>query len=229
MDTFVHVEVRGCVNKKVAANAINKSITRMKKLAAGLDCGSDEYREGADAVKVLEEAARVKRLTGGLFDINFESGGKMDLGGIAKGFVVDEGIRVLKKHGIKKAIINAGGDMYCMGKFRVGVRDPRHRHKVLAVLSARDKGIATSAAYERGGHIIDPKKRKPVIKQGKSVTVVAETCMMADALATALYIAEPLRGLSIMEEIDGAECFIIDETGKTYISDGLKAGQILKS
>jgi len=220
MDTFVRVEVRDASNRKTAVEALDEAIGRMKKLAAGLDRKSGEYRETADTRKILDEAARLKKLTGGAFDIKFDGADKIDLGGIAKGFIVDEGIRVLKKHGIKEAIINAGGDMYCMGEYKIGIRDPRDRREVVTMFSARDRGVATSAVYERGAHIIDPRAGKPVIKPGKSVTVVAETCMRSDALATALYVLEAREGLLIIEGTDGAECFIIDETGQTHVSSG---------
>ncbi len=222
MDTFVRVELRDAGNRKLAVGAIDEAINRMRKLAAQLDYKSGKCQETADTRKVLNEAARLKEMTEGAFDVNFEGGSEIDLGGIAKGFIVDEGILVLKKHGIREAIINAGGDMYCMGKYRIGVRDPGRRRKIIAVLLARDKGIATSADYERGAHIIDPRKGQAVIKPGKSVTVTAETCMRADALATALYVMEPREGLSLIETITGAECFIVDENGKTYVSGGLR-------
>ncbi|MGB2705918.1 MAG: FAD:protein FMN transferase [Candidatus Omnitrophota bacterium] len=213
MDTFVRVEVRGGLNKKLAGEAIDNAISRMKKLAA-----SPRTLPGPATQKVLKESEQLKKLTNGAFDVKFEGGGKINLGGIAKGFIVDEGIKVLKEHGVKRALINAGGDMYCMGEYKIGIRDPKDRRSVIATLSVCDKGIATSAAYERGTHIIDPRTGRPVEKKFKSVTVIAETCMRADGLATALYVLEPREGLSVIEGIDDTECFIIDETGATYVS-----------
>jgi len=215
MDTFVRVEVRGGVNKEQAVEAIDKAIGRMKKLAA-----LPRTLSSPEMQKVLKESEWLRKLTKGAFDVKFEGSGEINLGGIAKGFIVDEGVVVLKKEGIKAALINAGGDMYCMGRYRIGIRDPRDQRKVMAVLLVRDKGVATSGIYERGPHIVDPRTGIPVMKPGKSATVVAESCMRADGLATALYVFEPQEGLSIIEGIAGAECFIIDETGATYISNG---------
>jgi len=222
MDTFVRIEVRRIYDEKSAGEAMDNAVVRMKNLASELDCKSGECVKNANTEKVLEEAARVKGLTEGVFDIGFKNNGKIDLGGIAKGFIVDEGIRVLKRYGIEEAIIDAGGDMYCMGKYKIGIRDPRSRREIMGVFSVCDRAVATSAAYERGAHIIDPRKGHAVVEPGKSVTVTAENCMRADALATALYVLEPQKGLSIIEELDDTECLIIDETGKIYVSDGLK-------
>jgi len=240
MDTVVHFKVKGALSEGLKARAVNNAAARMKELAKRFDYYSGESElaklnnqksaenspSSPEMQQVLVEAERLRKLTKGAFDVKFDRGGKIDLGGIAKGFIVDEGIRILKKQGIKEAIINAGGDMYCMGKYKIGIRDPKDRQRVITVLLVRDKGVATSAAYERGAHITDPRKGEAVIKPGKSVTVAAESCMRADALATALYVMEPREGLSIIEGIDGAECFIIDETGETHASSGLRFREI---
>lgn len=222
MDTFVRVEIKGSVDKNLAEHATDKTISRMRKLTKQFDCYSGEIEPSPETQKVLEESERLKKLTKGAFDVEFKNDGKINLGGIAKGFIVDEGIAILKEEGIKEALINAGGDMYCMGEYKVGIRDPEDRRKIIAAFSVRDRGVATSGTYERGGHIIDPRTGKVVLKPGKSVTVIAETCMKADGLATALYVLKPREGLSIVENLDGTECFIIDETGAIYVSSGLK-------
>lgn len=155
-----------------------------------------------------------------------KEGVKINLGGIAKGFIVDEGIRILKECGVRNALITAGGDMYCMGEagrgeWRIGIRSPEDSRKVIATFGVRDKGVATSGTYERGFHIIDPRTGYPVEKKLRSATVVANDCITADALATALFVLGPQEGLAVIESIPDAECVIVDE-GEIYCSSGLK-------
>ncbi len=198
--------------------------------------------------KVLNFSRKIRRKTGGAFNITAtpfkisengwvldktkktirlkKKGIKINLGGVAKGFIVDQGIRALKKSGVRNALINAGGDMYCMGDgsdqggWKVGIRDPQDSRKVIGTFRVRDKGVATSGSYERSSHIIDPRTGYPVEKILKSVTVIAKNCRTADALATALYVLGPREGLSVIENILRAECVIVDEKGETYISKG---------
>jgi len=201
---------------------------------------------------VLERAREVQGMTRGYFDITMgknnwtldkikktvsfnKQGINLDLGGIAKGFIVDEGIAILKKLGVKRALINAGGDMYCLGNgprgdgWKVGVRDPEDPKEVIEVLRVFDKGVATSGGYERFeredgrivSHIVNPKTKKPVHDIFKSVTVLANDCMTADALATALYAMDPREAVLQAEQIDEVDCIIIDRKGLIFFSSGI--------
>ncbi|NQU95447.1 MAG: FAD:protein FMN transferase [Candidatus Omnitrophica bacterium] len=201
---------------------------------------------------VLKTSRDIFAKTGGAFDVAMgkgdwkldekkhaivieESGVKINLGGIAKGFIVDEGIKVLKDALVRNAIINAGGDMYCMGQgtdakgWKIGIRDPVNTKKVIASFNVRDRGVATSGGYERFtksengkySHIIDPKTGEPIKIITRSVTVVADDCATADALATALYVLGPKKGLALIEILKKTECVIIDTDGKFYVSSGL--------
>lgn len=193
---------------------------------------------------VLKKAKDVELLTGGAFDITL---GKKDwrldtrrktiylmdrnthinLGGIAKGFIVDEGIKTLIALGVKNALINAGGDMYCLGEgprssgWKVGIRDPRELDNVKEILIISDKGVATSGGYERANHIFNPMAGEYSKEAVKSVTVIAPDCISADALATAFYVMDPEEAISIVHGIKGVECVIIDETGFLYTSAGV--------
>lgn len=131
-----------------------------------------------------------------------KKGMKIDLGGIAKGFAVDQAIKELAKIGVRSALINAGGDIYCLGKkgarnWSVGIRDP-NGHGVNKVLNLENDAIATSGDYERFividnktyPHIINPKTGFPVDTNVQSVSVVAESCALADVLATALFVMD---------------------------------------
>jgi len=125
----------------------------------------------------------------------------IDLSGIAKGYMVDKAILQLKKKGITSALINAGGDIYCLGTnagspWEVGLQDPKLAAEVLGVEPLIDQAIATSGGYEqfftfRGkkySHLVDPRSGYPVDNDLISVSVISENCTTADGLATAFSI-----------------------------------------
>jgi len=165
---------------------------------------------------------------------------KINLGGVAKGYIVDKGAEELKKQGAYNAIINAGGDMRCLGNglgrgWNVGVRDPENPGKIIASFVVTDKALATSGSYERSikfdgkkaAHIIDPRTGKPVENALESVTVVADNCALSDGLATAVFVLGFKEGASLIEKIDNAECILVTKDREVYISDGLKGSTTL--
>jgi len=163
----------------------------------------------------------------------------INLGGIAKGYIVDKAVAHLKRKGIKSAIINAGGDVYCFGKkdneelWSIGIQHPRNKKEIIGTLTLTDKATATSGDYEKSfvlqgkrfSHIINPKTGYPVDNPVIQTTVVAETCTDADALATALMVMGKEKGMELVEKLPGTEAVIIEEIeGKLEISytSGLK-------
>ena len=152
----------------------------------------------------------------------------LDLGGIAKGYAVDEASRILRSHGFRNFLIDAGGDMYAAGKnaagepWRIGVRDPKDPDKIVDVILLSDQAVATSGDYEqfyeianeRFSHIIDPAtgySQKGVV----SATVVAPTAVEADVFSTALCIWGGDRGLAFIERqgVGYGAFMIMDEGG----------------
>jgi len=145
--------------------------------------------------------------------IKFKTRGvKIDLGGIAKGFAVDCAIDKLREAGIESALINAGGDIYCLGDkagrpWKVAIRNPRSSGAA-GYLEIKDKAVATSGNYEqyfvhrgiRYTHIIDPRSGKPVKAQASSTTVIASDCLTADALATSTFILGKERGEKLAQQ-----------------------------
>jgi thiamine biosynthesis lipoprotein len=79
---------------------------------------------------------------------------QLDFGGIAKGYIVDQGIRVLRQHGIRNAIINAGGNLRVLGShgkraWHIGIKHPRRPGDILGAIDLKDgESIATSGDYE---------------------------------------------------------------------------------
>jgi thiamine biosynthesis lipoprotein len=161
-------------------------------------------------------------------------GMKMDLGGIAKGFIVDRGQEIAKRFPVKALFINAGGDISITGnkpsgeKWRVAIQAPRDPQKWAAILEVEEGSVATSGDYERffeeGGevyhHILDPKKGVPG-GDVSSVTIVAPDTVISDALSTAVFVLGKEKGMQLLESLNGIEGVIIDKQGEIYVSSGL--------
>ena len=149
-----------------------------------------------------------------------EQGARLDLGSIAKGYGVDLAVTALRRHGIEKAIVVAGGDLYALGTgpdnepWHVGIQSPWDERKMAGFLRVSDKAVATSGTYQqffryrgrRYHHIMDPVTARPRETAMESLTIIADSVMHADVSATALY------GLSASEitaklaaEIPGAQ------------------------
>jgi len=168
-----------------------------------------------------------------------EKGMQIDLGGIAKGYAVDKAIEVLKKKGIKRALVDAGGDLYVLGespegeKWQIGIQDPRHQDKIFSVIKLKDKGVATSGDYrryftiegKRYSHIVDPKTGQTVEDVPMSVTIVAPEATTADALATGIFVLGPEKGMELLNSLPEAEGMIISEGMKVKTSRGWKQFQ----
>jgi len=158
---------------------------------------------------------------------------EIGLGGIGKGYAVDRAMDVLTKHGIHDAVVMAGGDMLVKGKkgkdlWRVGLRDPDDKNKILAVLPLEDKAVSTSGDYERFfikdgvryHHIIDTRTGYPA-RLCRSVTLLAKDATTTDGLTKGVFILGPERGMALVERIGGVDAIIIDVQGKMHLSSGL--------
>ena len=127
-----------------------------------------------------------------------QPGMQLDLGGIAKGFAVDQAAEALQRHGVREGMVNAGGDLRLLGRhpdgepWVVGVQHPLTPSRLLLALSLDEGAVATSGNYlrfrvynrRRYGHLLHPRHGYPA-DTALSMTVVAPTAMRADALATA--------------------------------------------
>ncbi len=162
-----------------------------------------------------------------------ESSVEIELGGIAKGYAIDEAVKSLRESGIKSALIDAGGDVYVLGKlwgaqWKVGIQHPRST-EVFAILKGEDKAIVTSGDYERFfeeddiryHHILDPHTGYPS-KGLASVTVVSLDPVLADAWSTTLFIMGFEKGMEFVENTQGLESLMITLEGEVFCSSGLK-------
>ena len=162
-----------------------------------------------------------------------KEGVRIDLGGIAKGYAVDNGIRIHKNCGIKRALISAGGDSRIIGDrkgrpWMTGIRDPRKKDQSIIVIPLSDTAVSTSGDYERyfisngvrHHHILSPKTGKSV-KKTRSVTVLGPDAVTTDGLSTTLFVLGAAKGLALVERLEGIDAVIIDSAGKIHYSSGL--------
>lgn len=149
----------------------------------------------------------------------------LDLCGIAKGFALDRIIEALADHGVQSALVEIGGEVRAIGRhpdgrgWRVAVADPRSTGTVAwRIVAPGQMALATSGHATQGlsgpistTHIIDPVKRAPTSTRLLSVSVLSETAITADALATALAAAGPRDGIALAQSLDIPALFVTDD------------------
>lgn len=163
-------------------------------------------------------------------------GMRIDLGAVAKGYADRKAIDVLKAHGIKSALVNAGGDVRVIGKrpdgqpWRLGVQDPRDSEGIAAKLALTDWDVLeTSGDYQRFfikdgirySHIIDPRTGYQP-REIASVTIVAKAENNVDILSTALFVLGVEKGQELLKQYPGTEAIFITSDGKKVITPGLE-------
>ena len=147
----------------------------------------------------------------------------LDLGAVAKGMAVDTAARELASY--RDFAIDAGGDLYLGGHnpdgdpWSVGIRHPRADDDLIGSLRVSGKAVCTSGDYERGRHIVDPRSDRASTACA-SVTVVAPTAMLADALGTAAFVLGPIDGIRLLER-HGVEGLIVNADLERHETAGL--------
>ncbi|MFQ5560158.1 MAG: FAD:protein FMN transferase [Nitrospinota bacterium] len=168
------------------------------------------------------------------------AGMSIDLGGIAKGYAVEQALLSIQKEGVFSAMVNAGGDIGTIGTkmgedWKVGILHPRKQEELLGVLGVQNCFVATSGDYmqftekegRRYSHIIDP--RSGSASPGKmSVTVIAGSGADADALATTLFVMKKDEGLKLVEKIANVEAMLVTKNGEIFYSSGFKGFLVQK-
>ena len=174
--------------------------------------------------------------------ISFKNKGmKIEFGGIGKGYITDELVKILKDEKVESAIINLGGNVYGFNKkpngslWNVAIRDPDEPDDYMAVIKLEDSAVITSGGYERyfeeNGiryhHIIDPRTGKPSESNLKSVSIVSKNATLADALSTSLFIMGEKKAIEYWRK-NGADFDIILMTvdNRLLVSEGI-SGQVI--
>ncbi|MBR7133912.1 MAG: FAD:protein FMN transferase [Clostridia bacterium] len=157
------------------------------------------------------------------------NGKKIDLGGIAKGYVADEIASFFKEKGVKKGIVNLGGNVAVFGEeYNVGIKRP-FGDDVIAVIRLRDKSAVTAGIYERyikSGdkiyhHIIDPETGYGVENELASVTVIGDSSLECDALSTVCMLLGKEKATEIIENQTDTQAVFIDRSGNITLTAGL--------
>ncbi|MBD3226501.1 MAG: FAD:protein FMN transferase ApbE [Caldithrix sp.] len=157
----------------------------------------------------------------------------LDLNAIAKGYGVDVVSGLLQRKGYQNFLVEIGGEVVVKGrkgnaKWRIAVDKPSmdaiHGQDIQSVLTLTDMAMATSGDYRNFfmhndtlySHTIDPRTGRPVSNGVASATVLAEYCIKADAIATALMVMGVQKGLAWIEQTDDTEAMLITRKGETY-------------
>ena len=162
---------------------------------------------------------------------------RLDLGGYAKGYALDRAAGILRKQGIRNALVNIGGNVFALGQhgkrpWRVGVQHPR-KPGALAILELRDgEAIGTSGDYQRyftlGDmrycHLIDPRSGRPV--QGvQAVTVLtrgAHAGVLSDAVSKPLFVAGAGGWRAAAVQLNLPEAMLVDDLGNIHLTAGMQ-------
>lgn len=161
---------------------------------------------------------------------------KLDLGGIAKGYIADQMRAYLRSEGVTSGIISLGGNVLTLGEkpdgsnYTVGIQKPfAPSGTSLGTLSVRDASVVSSGVYERYyrvdgrlyHHILDPKNGYPVENTLYQVTVINSCSMDGDALSTTCFALGLEEGMALVERTDGAEAIFITGDGEIHTSSGI--------
>lgn len=169
-----------------------------------------------------------------------EKGMKLDLGAIAKGYITDEVVKVLKENDVTTAIIDLGGNVYVMGHsprgnqkedWTVGIQDPNQaRNVVLGSVPESNMSLVTSGIYERYleadgktyHHLFNPKTGYPFDNDIAGVTIVSKKSIDGDGLSTAVFSMGVKEGLKYVEGLKDTEAIFVTRDDKVYVTAGLK-------
>jgi FAD:protein FMN transferase len=166
-------------------------------------------------------------------EVRLDPGTRLDFGGIAKGYAVDQALAALREAGAAGALVDLGGSS--LGVFgtstTVAVRDPEDaRAPPWATFTLADAALASSGGDQRPGHILDPRTGLPARKV-LAATVVAGTAMEADALSTAVYVLGAEEGMALLARRGAAGLVLTREEGRRVIraSPGFAASRSLRA
>ena len=159
------------------------------------------------------------------------NGAAITLNGIAQGFATDRVKAILAEHGIRDALVDAG-ELGAVGlnpesePWMVGVKDPHHLGRLYLLAALQDRCMATSGGYETrfegpGGshHIFDPARGKSP-QALSSVSVIAKSATLADAMSTALFVLGLSKGTALVDQIPDLEVLMVDRNGEMHLSNG---------
>lgn len=161
----------------------------------------------------------------------------IDVGGIAKGFAVEEAARLLRESGVQHAVLDFGGDIYTVGirrdgdPWRIGLQNPDSgRGSIIGIINSSDNAVVTSGAYERFfvedghryHHLFDVTTGHPARNSLTSVTAMANDAMVADVYSTAGYIVGLEDGLRLFNDSVEVEGIFVTEDRTVHVTPGME-------
>ena len=188
---------------------------------------------GSDKIDFNEETRKISFKNKGM---------EIDFGGIGKGYITDELVKVLTDEKVESAIINLGGNVFGFRKkpdgslWNIAIRDPNEPDKYMAVIRLEDSAVITSGGYERyfeeNGiiyhHILDPRTGKPSDSGLKSVSIISKDGTLADALSTSLFIMGEEKAIGYWKENgNDFDILLMTKDNRLLVSAGIKDKIIL--
>lgn len=164
-----------------------------------------------------------------------EKGMELDLGAIAKGYITDEVVKVLKDNGVTTAIVDLGGNVYVLGHsprgkdmdWTVGIQDPnKARNTVIGTVKKSNRTLVTSGIYERYlevdgktyHHLFDPETGYPFDNDIAGVTVVTNKSIDGDGLSTAVFAMGVKKGLEYAEGLKDVDVIFVTKEDEVFVS-----------
>jgi FAD:protein FMN transferase len=182
----------------------DSEISRIRRGELAVEDASDEVQQ------VLCRCTELREETSGFFDIAAVDG---DPSGFVKGWSVDEAAAILDRAGLAEYAINAGGDIRTRGRWTIGIQHPLEPQSIAKVVEGDDLAVATSGAYERGEHVLDP--HTGAAPDGVlSVTITGPELATADAYATAAFAMGARRAPGWTARLRGYEAMTILADGR---------------
>ena len=240
----VSEDTANIIEKSIVANKLTEGafdITIMPVLKLwGFDNGSYGVPKKEDIKNALAFVGEDKLSVNGN-TLTKEENTQISLGGIAKGYVGDELLKIAEIYGVS-AVISLGGNIVLCGEneekgeWTVGVKNPLETDSLVCTFKHKgDVSVVTSGGYERSfqkdgktyHHIIDTKTGEPAKSDLLSVTVIGEDGALCDAFSTALFSMGKEKAVKFAKEHNDFEYIFITENKEIITTDGVKGCEIL--
>lgn len=214
------------------ASLVSENETTEEALSSGLIPSDEEIEEALAHIDYTVVSCEGTTVT--LSDPDAE----IDLGGIAKGYIADCLEEYLLSTGIESALINLGGNVQTVGtkpdgsSWKIGIQKPfGGSSDIITVIECTGESVVTSGTYERYfevegtiyHHILDPNTGYPTDNGLVSVTILADSSTVCDALSTTCFVLGLEDGMELIETIDGVEALFITEDETMYRTSGFPA------
>lgn len=237
-DTNYEIIKKGVEYSKLSKGAYDVSIGPLVKLwSIGLPEAKVPTEEEIKEVMKYIDYSKIE-INDSTKEVFLKQKGMMiDLGSIAKGYAADEIVKILKSEGVKRAIVDLGGNIYALGSkdknqdWNIGIQDPfNDRGNVVGSIEVSDKSIVTTGIYERFiekdgvkyHHILNPKTGYPYETEIAGVSIVADKSIDADALSTLIFTKGLDEGVKLVEELENVDAVFVTNEHKIYVTEALK-------